>query len=413
MRMVTIGWTGAQQILLKGERRSLGRILIATLISLVVTHQSDAQEPDGNLILNPSFEMILHCPHKHDFQEIRDVVYWNTPTITTPDFYNICGFYKHCVLPYEGEGYAGGLYIEYLEGQLKCPLTAGHSYYFEMYVQPIIPCHSTVALGNVGACFTSEQVSKNRLRNTAIPGHLRPQIVSPPGVVIKDTVNWTKVSGNYVAQGGERYLIIGFFPNKGKFEFEYLQSHPRKGVRFHPKIGAGWTKGKRVGNITYYGPAYYAYDALKFIALDSLGNSDPLHCANILPPKADSVDYTLEERGGFEVLGKLKFKKGKSEPQKGADEDIRLLWAHWYNYPDMVMELNIHTDTMTTTQAEYALCEERGRTLVRLLRAWGVPKEYVRVLPKGSSQPLPLDYRKAMSFTNERVEYRLIERDGK
>jgi len=42
-----------------------------------------------------------------------------------------------------------------------------------------------------------------------------PQIVSPPNVFINDTLNWTLISGDYIAHGGEKYITIGNFKPYG------------------------------------------------------------------------------------------------------------------------------------------------------------------------------------------------------
>lgn len=45
----------------------------------------------------------------------------------------------------------------------------------------------------------------------AIAGQYTPQVVSPSGVAIGDTLNWTEVSGTFTASGNEAYLSIGDF----------------------------------------------------------------------------------------------------------------------------------------------------------------------------------------------------------
>jgi hypothetical protein len=42
---------------------------------------------------------------------------------------------------------------------------------------------------------------------------VEPQIYNPIGFYITDTLNWTKISGIYTAEGGEEWITIGNFFN--------------------------------------------------------------------------------------------------------------------------------------------------------------------------------------------------------
>ncbi|HQI69858.1 MAG TPA: gliding motility-associated C-terminal domain-containing protein, partial [Bacteroidales bacterium] len=66
-----------------------------------------------------------------------------------------------------------------------------------------------ILIDKIGALFTSYPVS----RTDAEPIVARPQIENPHHHLITDTVNWTKISGTFIAEGGECYLTIGnFYP---------------------------------------------------------------------------------------------------------------------------------------------------------------------------------------------------------
>ena len=50
-------------------------------------------------------------------------------------------------------------------------------------------------------------------RNDQLTLPFAPQIKSPVGVFLNDTLNWIEISGTYIAHGGERYITIGNFNN--------------------------------------------------------------------------------------------------------------------------------------------------------------------------------------------------------
>ena len=59
---------------------------------------------------------------------------------------------------------------------------------------------------------------------TVIAGVYTPQIVSPAGVQLDDTLNWMEISGVYTALGNETYLTIGdFFPQS---QHSIVNSYP-------------------------------------------------------------------------------------------------------------------------------------------------------------------------------------------
>lgn len=372
------------------------------ILLLVCIAQFGVGQETQNLVLNPSFELFEKCPIWKYHHHIKYLLYWNSPNIKTPDFYNTCGYTIDCVIPFEGDGYAGGFPVsEYHEGQLKCKLKEGHRYYFEFYVKPTVPCLGSIVSDIAGVAFMKTQLSENRLRNKELPEDVKPDITSPPGLILKDSTKWIKVSGTFEAEGEEQFLLIGFFPNENRV-FEYLQFHPKKGRRWRPYKG-------RMRNTSFYGPWYYTYDAVKLIALDSLGNPDTTFCTDFVIPEAEEVDYTQMDRGGFEILPKVQFKNGSADLIKGAEQELKYLWGLYVTYPETQIEIGIHTDSLENPMAEEERCRRRSKTLTLMLRSWGVPEENLRFLFKRSTEPIPEGYKHSLGVGNERIEYRLVE----
>src|SRR5205814_1531621 len=95
---------------------------------------------------------------------------------------------------------------EYIEGVLSDSLIAGHSYCLEFYVSSADKCK--YATDRIGAYFSNDSIS-NYTTHQNLP--VIPQVENAVGNVISDTLNWVLISGNFTAQGGEKYITIGNF----------------------------------------------------------------------------------------------------------------------------------------------------------------------------------------------------------
>ncbi len=72
------------------------------------------------------------------------------------------------------------------------------------------------SLDKLGALFTPtpfplQGLSCNVTTTVPIAGLYTPQVVTTPGIVFEDTLNWMEVSGSFTAVGNETYLAIGDF----------------------------------------------------------------------------------------------------------------------------------------------------------------------------------------------------------
>ncbi len=174
-----------------------------------------------NIVPNSSFESIDTCNlMSYGFNALQ---FWDSPTDGSPDVFNTCAFlptnysvpsnafgFQH---PNTGSGYAGSLFFtenasirEYIQVQLDSVLMASRKYCVSFYVS--LSNKSGVAVNNIGLYFSSTHtyVSTNFRLNFI------PQINNT--TVIIDSLNWTLISGEYIALGGEKYIIIGnFYPN--------------------------------------------------------------------------------------------------------------------------------------------------------------------------------------------------------
>lgn len=116
---------------------------------------------------------------------------------------------------YQGEftyvsGY--GVYSEYLQGELNDGLVAGQTYVFSVEVS--LADKSGRAVKGLGVYFSKDKVENSN--NKALS--LKPQVVFDE--YVEDKQNWTKLTGTFIATGGERYFVLGAF--EGAFDVKSI-----------------------------------------------------------------------------------------------------------------------------------------------------------------------------------------------
>ena len=196
------------------------RLILIFIINFTLIHFSTCIAQ--NLVPNGDFEQYWHCPTSGN--QIDSLKFWMQPTLGTSEYFNVCGSGVVSVpvtmvgyqQPRSGAGFIGmdifsaGVVAnnrEYVEVQLDSSLIANVCYHFEMYINACNSCK--LATYDIGAYFSDTIIQ-------GFPTHsllsLNSQINNSVGN-FPDTLNWTLVSGNFTALGGESYLVIGNFKN--------------------------------------------------------------------------------------------------------------------------------------------------------------------------------------------------------
>lgn len=175
-----------------------------------------------NLVPNPGFESYHQCPPY--LGQIHEAVGWDSPNNNTTDYFHRCspvadgaGVPVNRVgeqTPAEGDAYAGirtwipagnqyPVYREYLCTELAEALRAGQPYSISCMVS--LAETSTHTSDDIGIYLSNVPFDNERVYS--YPPALRP----PEGQLIANTASWTRITGTYIAQGGERFLILGNF----------------------------------------------------------------------------------------------------------------------------------------------------------------------------------------------------------
>lgn len=209
-----------------------------------------------NLVLNGSLENYITCPGFGQFSNtyIND---WDKPSYGSTDYYhyNCPGIVPTQQVPHTGDAYAGIIgynygaeYREYMTGTLSAPLIPGATYYCEFYVS--LNDGYIQAIKEIGAYF-SASIPGPYLNALHIP--VTPQVVNTV-TLLDDTSAWMRISGYFIASGGEQYITIGNF---------YSDTN---------------TTIVQVGNVGSYGSYYFVDDVWVSLSegmgVSSLENSD-------------------------------------------------------------------------------------------------------------------------------------------
>lgn len=193
----------------------LGSFWIRLLV-LCVGVRASAQV---NYVGNPSFEILIDCLMPNYLSKCS---YWNS--IDSSKF--VCGglTYNTCYsnVPYNvafqyprsGKGYARVTYFctpscrTYPKNRLITNLVNGKTYCVKMYLN--LQNNSPLSLDAFGMYFGDSSV--DTINTCSVPlTFLNPQIQNSPSNFITDTLGWVLLSGTFVANGNEKYLVLGNF----------------------------------------------------------------------------------------------------------------------------------------------------------------------------------------------------------
>jgi len=222
------------------------RVLLILIIYFAGSYLAFGQHCYGeNLIPNPSLDSFSICPD--NVWQIDRAVPWTQPLWQSAStVFNTCMFDGGPTqmdttnlrkVHWRSSGLAFNIiwaednWRTYIEVPLKNQLEAGQCYYGEFYVLPTN--FSYKVIDAIGIYFSDTLV---KLLNYTVVGgdtlnwitpiYVTPQISNPMGHILKDTANWEKVSGTFIATGTETAMIVGNFTLSDQINWEILNNWP-------------------------------------------------------------------------------------------------------------------------------------------------------------------------------------------
>lgn len=223
--------------MVKGKGVHIGKLLTWLICVPLV---SVGQE---NLILNSSFEELrwpnseYPCPSSGGSIDFTtnwlaasgSVDYFNSCSVENwPDYGVPFNLYGHQVA-FEDSAYAHfACYAEpwpdareYLMQELDTALSQGQGYSIRFQVSLTDSCN--YAISGIGALFTADDT---RYWDDEDFFDVTPQIVNHQDSLLDDKIRWMEVSGQFVANGGEKFITIGCFKRDSELSVEQVSNHP-------------------------------------------------------------------------------------------------------------------------------------------------------------------------------------------
>jgi hypothetical protein len=96
----------------------------------------------------------------------------------------------------------------YLRNRMKQNLKAGETYCVKFYIN--VTNTSPWGIDGFGVYFGDNSIDTISQSNIPL-SYITPQISNPSGNVITDTLNWIPITGTFVANGNEKFAVIGNF----------------------------------------------------------------------------------------------------------------------------------------------------------------------------------------------------------
>jgi len=340
-----------------------------------------AQETyDKNYVPNGSFEN-----YRKKSGNIKAAIPWKQ--IASVDYYQAPLSNDTSVLKgaHTGECYAGlryqKKYKEFLEAKLAEPLKRGVKYKFEMHIR--LAFWSNAQLKSVGAHFSKAgykgigSLSKTNLVDS---------VCKKEGLF--NNYKWIKISGVYIADGGEKYITIGNF-----------SENIRKDMLRENVLKMGFKE------------AYYFVDDISLKRIKQ--NEDEIKTVIVGSSLDIEKDTVLEVKSDVKVgdkitLKNINFENGHYYITPESFSELNKLAAYLLRHPTMEIRINGHSDTGGLLWKNQKLSEQRARTVFEYLIGKGVQnKMYFKGF--GTSQPIAPNDTDIGRAQNRRVEFEIIK----
>lgn len=330
-----------------------------------------------NLVKNSSFENILCEPKKAS--QLNLAQGWSAPG-SSSDLYSLTTKKKDYKIPnnlfgqqnvVDGNTYSGiyssmynntkinPIYHEYLQGTLIDSLEKGKTYLIEYFYS--LAERSEYYEKSLGVMFLNSKISSFedklkllKMNNLSVKDRDK----------LSDKINWNKFFGEYIAQGGEKFLLIGNFENDSEW---------RKN-----------NKGVKIGSAAYY---YIDNVSVTLLEDSSIGTTSKFLSKQSI------------------ILENIYFESGSSDLKESSFPALNEL-ADNLSVIENVSEIKIsgHTDNIGKEEDNLKLSEARAKAVSNYLVKRGIDKNKIIFVGYGSSKPIATNDTDEGKEKNRRVE---------
>ncbi len=335
-----------------------------------------------NLVPNGSFEN-----YRKKSGNIKQAIPWQQ--IASVDFYQepVSNDTSSQRGARTGNCYAGlrfqKKYKEFLQVKLAESLHRGTTYEYEMYVR--LAFWSNASLKSFGALFTKVGYkSKADVVRSALVDS-----VSKKGSFING-YQWFKISGKYLADGGEKYLTIGNFSPNVKKDMVRMNIF---------KLG--------------FKEAYYFVDDISMIKAKEIVEKVKVEIVGSFNLDGNPQDSVLEVKKDVKVgekiaLKNIFFENGRYYLLPESYAELNKLAQYLLRNPGMEIQINGHSDNSGSKNKNQKISEQRAREVFEYLIKKGVQnKMYFKGY--GSSLPVAGNETDIDRAKNRRVEFEIIK----
>lgn len=348
-----------------------------------------------NLVPNPGFEEYVKCPGTHMVNRNEFAIHgWESPTNGTPDHFHSCSTGEADVPvnwagnsnAHTGKGYAGvyvwttkSNYREYLQCELSEPLISGEKYTLEFYFK--LANKAVYAVNRIGMALSTTRVS------TTADGvlDLIPVLsVEKDTAMTAETGSWEHATLEYVARGGERFVLIGnFFTNE-----------KTKATRLPFRYGM---------NPMLNDKSYYFIDDVSVQRVGSPAKADPTLVTQ-LKPEAIEVNrtYTLKD---------IKFEFDSYVLHPSSNDELAKIVEYLKAHPEINIRVSGHTDFAGSDEYNITLSRNRAKSVADFLIMRGVDEHRIVSYGFGKSRPLSNEKTEEAGRLNRRVEIKFVPKE--
>jgi outer membrane protein OmpA-like peptidoglycan-associated protein len=211
--------------------------------------------------------------------------------------------------------------------------------------------------------------------------HPKPQLQTDKGVLIRNSNNWMTVSDTIIAEGYERYIVLGSFLPNNMHKVEKVNQEAR------------------------FMSAYYYFDDVIVELVEAPEQAESL--VKVEPrPLSPAIDST---RVGFTFkLDNIYFEFDKSYLKPESKIALRKLYGFMERHPDVKIEIQGHTDGEGSYSYNEKLSERRAISVMRYLEQRGIKEGRMKTKGYGKRKPVASNETDEGRAMNRRVMIRIL-----